>query len=57
MTNKNVASALAVAGVVTWLFPGFNGYFFDASDVSAGEAQIAGAVLLSGAAIVWFIRK
>jgi hypothetical protein len=56
MNNRHVAAGLAVAGVITWFAPGFNGFLFGASTVSDGDALIASAVLYVGASIVWFLR-
>jgi len=56
MTNRHVAFGLVFLGLLTWFAPGFNGVMFEQGSVSDGEAQIASAVYIVGAAIVWFQR-
>ena len=55
--NRNVAVGFAVIGVLSYFWPGFNGVFFEPSDISLGESRIIAAIFLVGAAIVWFIRE
>lgn len=56
MSNRIVSAALLFAGLTSWVAPGFNGVFFEAAEVSAGDGRIVGAILIVGAAIVWFQR-
>jgi hypothetical protein len=55
--NRAVAVGLAIAGLSSWYWPGFNGIWFSPSNVTTGEGHIIGAILIVGAAIVWFIRS
>lgn len=48
MINRIVSAGLLVAGLTSWITPGFNGLAFDASDVSSGEGQIVGAIFMVG---------
>lgn len=55
--NKSLASGFAIAGLISWFAPGFNGYFATPSTVSAGEGHILGAIFLVGAGIIWFLHQ
>lgn len=54
--NKGIAGGLLVAGILSWYDPGFNGFWAEASNVSAGDGRIIGAIFIVGAAIVFFQR-
>jgi hypothetical protein len=43
---------LIVAGALSYLFPGFNGFLFERSNVTTGEGQIVGAILFVGGLIL-----
>jgi hypothetical protein len=51
-----VAIGFAVWGVGCWYWPGFNGIFFAADEVSLGDNRIIAAIFIVGAGILWFIR-
>jgi hypothetical protein len=55
--NRSVAVGLAALGLASWYMPGFNGFLFTPSSVSAGDGQIVGAIFLVGGAIVWFLPQ
>jgi len=55
--NRSIAIGFAVAGTVSYFWPGFNGMLFEPSNISVGESRIIAAIFLVGAAIVWFIRE
>ena len=55
--NKSLAVGFAIAGVSSWLWPSFNGYFLSPSNVSVGDGHITGAIFFVGAGIVWFLRS
>lgn len=48
---------LIVAGVTSFLFPGFNGVLVERSEVTTGEGQILGAVLIVGGLILLSLDK
>lgn len=48
---------LIVAGITSFLFPGFNGLLVERSQVSTGEGQILGAVLIVGGLILLNLEK
>ena len=54
--NRAIAIGFVGAGMISWFLPGFNGYLFEPSVISAGDGRIVGAIFLVGAAIVWFVR-
>jgi hypothetical protein len=54
--NKTIAVFFLIAGLTSWMWPGFNGFVASPSDISAGEGRIVGAVFFVGASIVWFLR-
>lgn len=49
---RGLGIALIVAGALSWFFPGFNGFFFERSNISSGEGQIIGAILTVGGLIL-----
>lgn len=49
---QQIGIELTVAGVVSYLFPGFNGIFFERSNITTGEGQIVGAILVVGGLIL-----
>jgi hypothetical protein len=49
---QQLGIGLTVAGVVSFLFPGFNGMFFERSSITAGDGQIVGAILIVGGLIL-----
>jgi hypothetical protein len=51
---KSMAIGLIVAGICSYLFPGF-GIFFDPSNVSPEEGHIVGAILGTGGLILFVI--
>jgi hypothetical protein len=57
MDRKSWAVILFIAGACSWLFPGWNGFLFAASDVSAGQGETIGAILIVGALVLWFSAK
>lgn len=57
MSSRVIAAGLALVGLIVWCAPGFNGFLFEPSDVTAGEGRIAGAVFLVGSAVLWFRRS
>jgi hypothetical protein len=54
--NRVISIGFIVAGIMSYFWPGFNGYFFPPSEISAGDGRIVASILLVGAAILWFIR-
>lgn len=54
--NRAVATGFAVAGILSWLWPGFDGFFSSTAEIGAGESRIIGSIFMVGAAVVWFIR-
>ena len=55
--KRNVALGFTGAGVASYYFPGFGGIFFENANVTAGEGRITSAILLVGAAILWFMPE
>jgi hypothetical protein len=53
--NSGISVGLFVAGLMAWMFPGFNGFLFEPSQVSAGETRILVTVFFVGAVIVWLL--
>ena len=54
--NKSIAAMFMIVGLCTWASPGFNGIFFAPSDVSVGDGRIIASILISAAAILWFMN-
>jgi hypothetical protein len=54
--TKRWALALFVMAATGWLFPQWNGAFFEPSkDVTTGEGRIVAAVLFVGGLLLWFL--
>jgi hypothetical protein len=54
--NKQWAVVLFVMALIAWLFPQWNGTFFQASkDITAGEGTIVAAILFVGGLLLWFL--
>ncbi len=49
---QQIGIDLIVAGICSYLFPGFNGILFERSNISTGEGQIVGAILVVGGLIL-----
>lgn len=56
-SKQAIAIGLAVYSAVSWYAPGFGGVLFDEVEVSTGEGRIISAILLVGAAILWFMPE
>ncbi|PHS23476.1 MAG: hypothetical protein COA84_11130 [Robiginitomaculum sp.] len=54
--NKGFAVVLGMAGVMSWYWPTYNGFWSPPVDVSVGEGHIIGAIFIVGGMIVWFLR-
>jgi hypothetical protein len=54
---REVGVVLIFAGIISYLFPGFNGVLFERSNMSVGEAHILGAVLFVGGLILIAIKS
>ena len=48
---------LVAGGIISFIVPGFNGILFERSNVSAGDGQIIGAILVVGGLILIAIDK
>jgi hypothetical protein len=57
MNSQTVAALFLTGGLVSWTYPTFNGFLFEAANVSAGEGRIVGAIFLVAAAHLWFMHK
>jgi len=55
MLRQPLAIGFAIAGTMSWFWPGFNGAFFNPVQISIGESRIIAAILVVGAAILWFM--
>lgn len=55
--NKGIAIGFAIAGLTSWMWPGFNGFFFQPSNISLGDGRIVGAIFISAAGIIWFLNQ
>jgi hypothetical protein len=53
--NRPLAIGLIVAAAFQWFFPGWNGVYFDASNVTAGEARIIAAIFFVGGLLLWYL--
>jgi hypothetical protein len=53
--KRYVAIGMLIAGAGSWYWPGFNGVFSAPADITTGDGRIIGAILLVGAAILWFM--
>ena len=53
MYKTSVSIVFVVCGLLSWLWPNFNGILFEPSIVSVGEGRIVGALFLVGAAIIY----
>lgn len=51
------AIGFAFGGMLSWFAPGFSGVFASPTVVSTGDGQIVGAILLVGAAVLWFMPE
>jgi hypothetical protein len=56
-SKQTVAIGFAVYSTISWFAPEFSGVMFDDAAVSAGEGRIISAILLVGAAILWFMPE
>lgn len=45
--------AALLAGLQSWNFPGWNGFFVAASDVSVGDGRIIGAIFFAVALVLF----
>jgi hypothetical protein len=53
--NRALAIGFAFAGLLTWMWPSFNG-LLEPVNVTDGEGRIAGAILFVGAGILWCMQ-
>lgn len=52
-----IGIGLIIGGIGSYFFPGFNGFFFEPSNMTTGEGQILGAVLFVGGLILIAIDR
>ena len=57
MSNKRGAGALFAIGLFNGYWPTYGKFFGAQPDFSVGEGRIVAAILLVGAAIVWFMPQ
>jgi hypothetical protein len=50
-----IVVGFALAGFMSRYIPGFNGFAFSPSPMSAGEGRIVAAIFLVGAAVIGFM--
>lgn len=55
--RRALAVGFGVSGILSWYMPGFGGLFATPAAVTPGEGQIVGAVLVVGAALLWFLPE
>jgi hypothetical protein len=54
---QQIGIGLIIGGIGSYPFPGFNGIFFDRSNITTGEGQILGAILFVGGLILVAIAR
>ena len=55
MEKRRWAILLIVFGLMYWFFPGWNGFFFESSDISMGEGRIMASILLIGGVLLYYL--
>lgn len=51
-----IAAVFAASGAGHWYSPGFNGIWFAPATMTLAESRLVGAVMLVGAAILFFMN-
>ncbi len=56
MSNKQVFAIILIAsGIISYSWPGFNGLFSDAANITTGEGRIIAAIYITGGLLLWFL--
>jgi hypothetical protein len=55
MYHKFWAVFLFFSALSVWFFPGWNGFLFESSNVTAGEGRIMAAIFFVGGLLLWYL--
>ena len=55
MNNKSWVVALFAIAAIAYFFPGWNGFFFDPSDIGVGDSRIMASILFVGGLLLWYL--